>query len=134
MSGFDEQNTVQSWLVDRLVSLGWEHVPGELVPRERTDPIVEEWVLEALDVLNPELQGFPERVDEVLPLIRQAVMSAASDGLLSANERMTALLRGNHTVNGLGMLLHQGRPAWRDWFGIEVQVTSELRRLIEATI
>ena len=45
-----------------------------------------------------------------------------------------ARARGNSTVNGLGMLLHQGRPAWRDWFGIEVQVTKELRSLIEATI
>jgi shikimate dehydrogenase len=45
-----------------------------------------------------------------------------------------ARARGHRTVNGLGMLLHQGRPAWRDWFGIDVQVTAELRALIEATI
>jgi type I restriction enzyme R subunit len=102
MAGFDEQNTVQSWMVERLVSLGWEHVAGSEVPRERSDPIVEEWVLEALEVLNPEFQGSPERVDEVLPLIRQSVLSAASDGLLAANERMTALLRGNHTVKYSG--------------------------------
>jgi shikimate dehydrogenase len=42
--------------------------------------------------------------------------------------------RGNPTVNGLGMLLHQARPAWRDWFGIEPEVTPELRRMIEATL
>ena len=42
--------------------------------------------------------------------------------------------RGNPTVNGLGMLLHQGRPAWRSWFHTEVEVTAELRALIEATI
>jgi shikimate dehydrogenase len=42
--------------------------------------------------------------------------------------------RGNRTVNGLGMLLHQGRPAWRSWFDTEVEVTAELRALIEATI
>ena len=45
-----------------------------------------------------------------------------------------ARARGNRTVNGLGMLLHQGRPAWRDWFGIDVEVTAELRQLIEATL
>ena len=42
--------------------------------------------------------------------------------------------RGNRTVTGLGMLLHQGRPAWKAWFGIEPQVTAELRALIEATL
>jgi shikimate dehydrogenase len=41
--------------------------------------------------------------------------------------------RGNPTVDGLGMLLHQGRPAWKAWFGIEPQVTPELRALIEST-
>ena len=42
--------------------------------------------------------------------------------------------RGNPTVNGLGMLLHQGRPAWKAWFGIEPEVTTELRAMLEKTI
>ena len=42
--------------------------------------------------------------------------------------------RGNRTVNGLGMLLNQGRPAWRAWFGIEPEVTAELRAMVEGTI
>ncbi len=42
--------------------------------------------------------------------------------------------RGNRTINGLGMLLHQARPAWRAWFGIETEVTPELRGLLEATL
>jgi shikimate dehydrogenase len=42
--------------------------------------------------------------------------------------------RGNPTINGLGMLLHQGRPAWRAWFGIEPEVTAELRAIMESTI
>lgn len=45
-----------------------------------------------------------------------------------------ARARGNPTVNGLGMLLHQGRPAWRAWFGREVEVTTQLRTVIEASI
>jgi shikimate dehydrogenase len=45
-----------------------------------------------------------------------------------------ARTRGNRTINGLGMLLHQGRPAWKAWFGIEPEVTPQLRALIEATI
>jgi shikimate dehydrogenase len=42
--------------------------------------------------------------------------------------------RGNRTVNGLGMLLHQARPAFHAWFGVMPQVTAELRAMIEATI
>ena len=102
MTAFNEQNTVQEWLVERLVSLGWEHVSGSELPRERTDPLCEEWVIEALETLNPELVGHPERVDEVLPAIRATVLSAAFDGVLPANEQMVTLLRGQHTVKYQG--------------------------------
>ena len=46
----------------------------------------------------------------------------------------TARRNGHPTVNGLGMLLHQARPAWQAWFGIDPQVTPEMRALIEKTI
>jgi shikimate dehydrogenase len=46
----------------------------------------------------------------------------------------TARKRGNPTVDGLGMLLHQARPAFRAWFGIMPEVTPELRAMIEATM
>ena len=42
--------------------------------------------------------------------------------------------RGNRTVNGLGMLLHQGPLAWKAWFGLEPAVTTELRALVEASL
>jgi shikimate dehydrogenase len=45
-----------------------------------------------------------------------------------------ARLRGNPTVNGLGMLLHQGPLAWKAWFGIEPAVTAELRALVEKSL
>jgi shikimate dehydrogenase len=46
---------------------------------------------------------------------------------------VAARSRGNATVNGLGMLLHQARPAFHAWFGIMPDVTSELRTMMEAT-
>ena len=51
----------------------------------------------------------------------------------------TALLadarrRGHRTVNGLGMLLHQARPAFQAWYGVLPEVTDELRSLIVATL
>jgi shikimate dehydrogenase len=45
-----------------------------------------------------------------------------------------ARLRGNPTVNGLGMLLNQARPAFHAWFGVMPELTPELRRAIEATL
>lgn len=47
---------------------------------------------------------------------------------------LEAKARGNLTVNGLGMLLNQARPAFEAWFGVLPSVTPELRRAIEATL
>ena len=46
----------------------------------------------------------------------------------------TARRRGHPVVDGLGMLLHQGRPGFEAWFGAPVQVTHELRAAILATL
>jgi shikimate dehydrogenase len=43
-----------------------------------------------------------------------------------------ARARGNSAVDGLGMLLHQARPAFAAWFGVMPEVTRELRRRIMA--
>jgi shikimate dehydrogenase len=42
--------------------------------------------------------------------------------------------RGNRTVDGLGMLLHQACIAWKLWFDIDPEVTPDLRATIESTI
>lgn len=44
-----------------------------------------------------------------------------------------ARARGNLTVNGLGLLLNQARPAFNAWFGTMPEITPELLRAIEAT-
>jgi len=41
-----------------------------------------------------------------------------------------AKARGNATVDGLGMLLHQARPGFAAWFGVEPQVTPALRDFV----
>jgi shikimate dehydrogenase len=48
---------------------------------------------------------------------------------------MTELLkaaqqRGNRIVDGIGMLLHQGRPGFKAWFGQDPQVTPQLRAFV----
>ena len=39
----------------------------------------------------------------------------------------TARARGNATVDGLGMLIHQARPGFAAWFGAEAEATAALR-------
>ena len=50
-------------------------------------------------------------------------------GLLAA-----ARARGNRCIDGLGMLLHQGRPGFEAWFGAEVMVSAEQRRAVAADL
>jgi shikimate dehydrogenase len=50
---------------------------------------------------------------------------------------VTALLvaaraRGNRVVDGLGMLLHQARPGFRAWFGVDPVVDDDLRAAVLA--
>ena len=45
-----------------------------------------------------------------------------------------ARARGNVTVNGLGMLLHQAPPAWQAWFGITPPVTAALHALLDGSL
>lgn len=44
-----------------------------------------------------------------------------------------ARARGNVTVNGLGLLLNQARPAFAAWFGVMPEITPALRQAIAAT-
>lgn len=46
----------------------------------------------------------------------------------------SAKARGNTVVDGLGMLLHQARPAFRAFYGVMPEVTAELRKEIEDTL
>jgi shikimate dehydrogenase len=43
---------------------------------------------------------------------------------------VAAAARGNPTVDGLGMLLHQARPGFAAWFGVEPEVTDEMRAFV----
>ncbi|HTI42132.1 MAG TPA: shikimate dehydrogenase [Vicinamibacterales bacterium] len=62
-------------------------------------------------------------------LVNDIVYIPLETPLLAAARR-----RGNPTVDGLGMLLHQACIAWHLWFGIDPEVTADLRATIEATL
>jgi shikimate dehydrogenase len=65
---------------------------------------------------------------EALPpgaAVADIVYTPLETPLLSA-----ARARGNAAVDGLGMLLHQARPAFAAWFGVEPEVDLELRGFV----
>ncbi|SDW12448.1 shikimate dehydrogenase [Roseicitreum antarcticum] len=49
---------------------------------------------------------------------------------LNTNLLMSAAQRGCKTVDGLGMLLHQGAPGFAQWFGVMPEVDDDLRRVM----
>ena len=99
---FSESGTVQAAIVERLVGLGWTYMAGKDLPRSTDEMFIESHLVDALKSLNAEIGARPERVDEVLPKLRAAVLSATNDGLVAANERLTTWLRGHSTVQYIG--------------------------------
>ncbi|PPD43488.1 MAG: shikimate dehydrogenase [Methylocystis sp.] len=67
-------------------------------------------------------------------LPRTAVVADIVYAPLETKLLADARRKGATAVDGLGMLLHQARPAFRDWTGLMPEVTPQLRRLIEATL
>jgi shikimate dehydrogenase len=88
-------------------------------------------------VVNSTSQGMEGEMPLDLPLdalpkdavVFDSVYVPLETPLLAAARR-----RGNPAIDGLGMLLHQGRPGFAVWFGVEPKVTAELRQAIEATL
>ncbi|MEE2689203.1 MAG: shikimate dehydrogenase [Pseudomonadota bacterium] len=65
---------------------------------------------------------------ETLP--RGATVNDIVYAPLQTNLLRVAAARGNPVVDGLGMLLHQARPGFAAWFGVEPKVTKSLRNTI----
>lgn len=94
--GFTEASTIQTSLIEWAQDAGWEHIPGAELPREEHDVVIESWAREALMALNPELAEDPASADMVLHEVNQAILDA-HNGLVAANERLTVMLRGDHS-------------------------------------
>jgi shikimate dehydrogenase len=62
-------------------------------------------------------------------IVADIVYSPLVTSLLEA-----ARARGNPTVDGLGMLLHQAVPGFERWFGLRPEVTPELRAYVAANL
>lgn len=88
-------------------------------------------------LVNTTNQGMHGNPDLDLQLDALTVSALVSDVIYVPLETpllAAARKRGNATVNGLGMLLNQARPAFHAWFGVMPEVTPELRQMVEATL
>ena len=88
-------------------------------------------------LVNTTSMGMQGQPDLDIDLDRLPTSSIVCDIVYAPLE--TTLLRrgaerGNRIVDGLGMLLHQARPAFAKWFGVLPVVSPAIRSKIEATL
>jgi shikimate dehydrogenase len=106
--------------------------PIRLVPwRERADALAGAALLVNTTSLGMAGQPPLDLPLDALPLsavVNDIVYVPLETPLLAA-----ARARGNPTVDGLGMLLHQGRPGFAAWFGVRPAVTPALREAVAKT-
>jgi shikimate dehydrogenase len=73
------------------------------------------------------LKGQPPLAINLDPLSKTAWVTDMVYAPLQTDLLQRAAARGNKTVDGFGMLLHQARPAFAAFFGHDAEVTAELR-------
>jgi shikimate dehydrogenase len=78
------------------------------------------------------MQGQPALDLDLITLPDDAVVNDIVYAPLETELLAAARHRGNPTVDGLGMLLHQARAGFRAWFGIDPEVDEELRNAVLA--
>ena len=120
-----------------------EEIARHLETRFSTSFVVADWadrdmaLADAAALVNATSLGMSGRPELPLDLDALPPTSLVTD--LVYSPLMTPLLamakrRGNDVVDGLGMLIHQARPAFQTWFGIDPEVTEELRFKLEADL
>lgn len=73
------------------------------------------------------MTGQPPLDLDLSPLPESAVVNDIVYAPLETPLLAAARARGNPVVDGIGMLLHQGRPGFRAWFGVDPAVDDALR-------
>ena len=80
------------------------------------------------------MQGQPPLALDLAPLPAGAVVADLVYVPLETPLLAAARARGLAAVDGLGMLLHQARPGFARWFGVEPEVDAALRDFVAAGI
>ena len=110
-------------LGEGVTAHGWDEV-GKLLPTAGLVVNTTSLGMTGKDDMTIDLAGLPETA-----LVTDIVYVPLETPFLAL-----ARARGNRTVDGLGMLLHQAAPGFEHWFGLRPTVTPELRKLILADL
>jgi len=109
-------------------------LPGpSLVPWEHCDAAVADHAL----VINTTALGMQGKEKLTLNLSRAARGTVIADIVyvpLDTSLLQDAQAQGLTPIEGLGMLLYQGIPGFRNWFGVEPEVDDALRRFVAADL
>jgi len=110
-------------------------LPGgiSILPWEARDAALEDAGL-LVNATSLGMTGEPELSIDLARLPRRAVVTDLVYVPLETALLAAARRRGHCCVDGLGMLLHQGRPGFEAWFGTPVRVTPELRAAVLSTL
>lgn len=116
---FNEQNSVEHFIIHQLTGLNlnsvhgnmveddgvvyedetkWRYVQPELLHRELTDVLAEKELKQALCRLNPDIATQPERADEVIHKLRAMLITVNTVGLVRANQEFARWLQGEMTL------------------------------------
>ena len=80
------------------------------------------------------MTGQPPLEIDLAALPGNAVVNDIVYAPLETELLAAARARGNQTVDGIGMLLHQARPGFKAWFGQDPEVTPELREFVLGSV
>lgn len=106
MSGIDEKNAVQLPIVQRLVQLGWTHIPGWQLARSHEQVFIEDDLRAALARLNPAIAEDQARTEEMVPRLVEVTLASDDDGLVEANQRFAGWLNGSQHHEFVGTKGH----------------------------
>jgi type I restriction enzyme R subunit len=95
---FDEANTIEAMVLDRMTKVGWMYVHGPSLQRSTSDVLLEAVLAGALIRLNPDIAAQPERADEVIYKLRAIINGVAGSGLVGSNEEFMSWVRGERSM------------------------------------
>jgi shikimate dehydrogenase len=112
----EKANALRAFFGDKVIARDWPGLGAEL---PSCDMLV--------NTTSLGMSGQPELMVDLTALDRRAVVADIVYRPLETRLLAQARARGHTTIDGLGMLMHQARPGFAAWFGVEPQVTPTLK-------